>query len=78
MVRLLAAAVSFAFALLLPWAVSAEPTIFVGAGTPTSYTEAALNEALLQAREVGGATVRFKCGPQLSSFRSPWTWSRGA
>jgi len=61
----LAAVLFVAFVLLAPpQPVLAAPPIFVGHGTPGSCTEMALKDALIIAETVGGATIRFKCGPE--------------
>jgi hypothetical protein len=49
--------------LALPQPALAAPPIAVGNGTPASCTEMALKDALIVAETVGGATIRFKCGP---------------
>jgi hypothetical protein len=50
--------------LALPRPAPAAPPIFVGDGTPGSCTETTLKDALIIAETVGGATIRFKCGPE--------------
>jgi hypothetical protein len=49
--------------LALPQPALAARPIVVGNGTPASCTEMALKHALIIAETVGGATIRFRCGP---------------
>lgn len=48
---------------LSPTSARADRPLIVGDGTAASCTETALRDALLVADTVGGATIRFDCGP---------------
>jgi len=54
----------FGLLVLVPVTVFAAAPLIVGDGTPASCTEMALKHALIIAETVGGATIRFECGPQ--------------
>ncbi len=50
--------------LALPQSATGAKPLIVGDGTPASCTEMALKHALIIAETVGGATIRFNCGPE--------------
>ena len=64
MVRYLALAMVGSLLILAqPRPALADRPIIVGNGTAASCTETALKSALFIAETIGGATIRFKCGP---------------